>query len=279
MGAMRVSSKAMAYGALALSLAGCSTVSSALGGAIGGANRGVGDAAGNAAAGAVGGAVPAPSPGGPGSAGGPGGPGMGTYGPQMMMGYANMMFRIGFNSGGYWVSGSDLQPGQSVTFEFTSNNRTQRMERAFLTKLPDGKEWWRVKWFSMSDRPDTVVFEAMFSSDRSQVLRMRGKAPGQQAGEIPVQQNTGFTWQEPTYLTQESLDGATVGTESVSTPAGSFSAKHIRYNMMGGGTYEWWMATGVPGGVVKYIVGYGSNTYTQTLVAQGTNATTELGSY
>ncbi len=273
---MRISSKAMAYGALALSLAGCSTVRSAVGGAIGGANRGVGDATGNAAAGAVGGAAPqtAPQPGAPGMA-----PGAGAYSPQMMMNFANIMFAIGFNSGGYWVPGADLQPGQSVTFEFAERDHTRRMERAFLTQLPDGKTWYRVKWYSVNAQPDTVEFEAMFSPDHSQVLRMRGKAPGQQAGEIPVQQNQGFSWRSPTTLTQESLDGATVGTESITTPAGTFSAKHIRYNMMGGGTYEWWMAPGVPGGVVKYIVGYGNNTYTQTLVAMGSNATTELGSY
>ena len=275
---MRVSSgRAVAFGALALSLAGCSTVSSAIGGAMGGVNSGVSTAAGNAAAGAVAG-HPAAQPGAPGA---PGAPGMGAaaYTPQVMMSYANVMFAIGFNSGGYWVPGADLQQGQSVTFEFTSDNHTRRLERAFLKLLPDGKQWYRVKWYSVNEQPDTVSFEAEFSSDRSQVLRMRGKAPGQQAGEIPVEQNQGFSWREPTYLTQESLDGATVGTESVTTPAGTFSAKHIRYNMMGGGTYEWWTATGVPGGVVKYIVGYGSNMYTQTLVAMGTNATTELGSY
>jgi hypothetical protein len=108
---------------------------------------------------------------------------------------------------------------------------------------------------------------------------MRGRTTGQQAGEIPVEQNTGFAWREPTYLTTESLNAATVGTESVATPAGNFSAKHIRYSLMGGGTYEWWTAANVPGGVVKYVVGYGSDTYTQTLVAMGSNATTELGSY
>jgi hypothetical protein len=269
---MRMStSRAIACGALALSVAGCSTVGSALGGAIGGANRGVGQATGNAAEGAVVGAAPQP--------GGPGGMGAGGYGPQMMMSYANMMFTLGFNSGGYWIPGADLQPGQSVTFEFAQNNRTQRMERAFLTKLADGKEWWRVKWYSMNERPDTIVFEAMFSADRSQVLRMRGKSPGQQPGEIPVQQNQGFTWRTPTYLTQESLNAAIVGTENVTTSAGTFNAKHVRYTLMGGGTYEWWMADGVPGGVVKYVVGYGNNMYNQTLVAMGSNATTELGSY
>jgi len=268
-------SKAMAFGVLSIGLAGCSTVSSALGGAIGGVNSGVSTAAGNAAAGAVGGAAPQPAA----QPGMGGGPGAAAYSPQMMMSYANIMFAIGFNSGGYWVPGADLTPGQSVTFEFTSDNHTRRMERAFLTQLPDGKTWYRVKWYSVNDKPDTVSFEAMFSADKSQVLRMRGKAPGQQAGEIPVQQNQGFSWREPTYLTQESLDGATVGTETITTPAGTFTAKHIRYNMMGGGTYEWWMAPNAPGGVVKYIVGYGSNTYTQTLVAIATNATTELGSY
>ena len=267
--------KAVLYGAVALSVAGCSTVRSAMGGAMGGANTGVSNAAGAAVAGQFHG----PSvPGAP--AGGAGG-GAGMSGPQsaqMMTYYANWMFTLGFNSGGYWLPNSDLQPGQSVTFEFAANGETQRMERAFLTKLPDGTQWYRVKWYDMN-KPDTVVFEAMFSADRSQVLRMRGKTSGQPAGEIPVQQGTGFSWAEPTYLTQQSLDAATVGTETVTTAAGSFTAKHIKYAMMGGGTYEWWTAANVPGGVVKYVAGYQSNMYTQTLVAMASNATTELGSF
>jgi hypothetical protein len=264
--------RALMYGAVALSVAGCSTVRSAMGGAASGVTSGVANAAGNAAGNAIarhfiGPTVP----------GAPSGAGVGSA--QMMTYYANWMFTLGFNSGGYWLPNSDLQPGQSVTFEFEQSGNKQRMERAYLTKLPDGKEWYRVKWYNLSDKPDTVVFEAMFSADRSQVLRMRGKTSGQQAGEIPVEQNTGFSWREPTYLTNESLTAATVGTESVSTPAGNFTAKHIRYTLMGGGTYEWWTAGNVPGGVVKYVVGYENNVYTQTLVAMGSNATTELGSY
>ena len=111
------------------------------------------------------------------------------------------------------------------------------------------------------------------------MLRIRGKTQGQPAGEIPVEQNTGFSWREPTYLTTESLNAATVGNETVTTPAGTFSAKHIRYSLMGGGTYEWWTAENVPGAVVKYVVGYQSDSYTQTLVAIARTATTELGSY
>jgi hypothetical protein len=198
----RVAGRAVVYGAVALSLAGCATARSALSGAVGGANRGVSEAAGNAAANAVAAHFRGPSV--------PGAPAGGVGTAQMMTYYANWMFALGFNSGGYWLPNADLQPGQSVTFEFTSNDSRQRMECA--------------------------------------------------------------------YLTQESLDAATVGTESVTTPAGTFSARHIRYTMMGGGTYEWWAAD-VPGGVVKYVVGYGGDNYTQTLVAMSSNAATELGSY
>jgi hypothetical protein len=263
------------YGALAVSLAGCGAARSALSGAIGGVNRGASDAAGNAAAGAVTRRFGGPRV--PGMAGGGMGAGGAMTGP-MMASYANWMFILAFNSGGYWVPGSDLRPGESVTFEFSQDNSQQRMERAFLTQLPDGKTWFRVKWYSMTEA-DTMVFEALFSADKSQVLRMRGKTSGQPAGEIPVEANTGFSWREPTYLTTESLNAAVVGTESITTPAGTYSAKHVRYSMMGGGTFEWWMADGVPGGVAKYVVANGGNTYTQTLVAVARNATTELGSY
>ena len=260
--------KALMYGAAALSLAGCATVRSAMGGAASGAANAAGNAAGQAIARHfIGPTVP----------GAPSGAGVGQA--QMMTYYANWMFALGFNSGGYWLPGAELQPGQSVTFEFASNGKTQRMEHAYLKKMDDGKQWYRVMWYDTSDKPDTVIFEAMFSADRSQVLRMRGKTSGQEAGEIPVEQNTGFAWREPTYLTQESLQAATVGTESVTTPAGSFSAKHIKYAMMGGGNFEWWTAANVPGGVVKYVGGYGGDSYTQTLVAMASNATTMLGSY
>lgn len=260
--------KVVLYGAVALSFAGCTTIRSAMSGATSGAANVAGNAAGNAIARHfIGPTVPgAPA---------------GAMGPQMMTYYANWMFTLAFNSGGYWLPGMDLRPGQSVTFEFASNGNTQRMQRGYLKTMPDGKQWWRVEWYSTTtDKPDSVIFEALFSADRSQLLRMRGKTSGQEAGEVPVEQNSGISWQQPTYLTQESLDAATVGTESVTTPAGTFTAKHIRYAMMGGGNYEWWEAGNVPGGVVKYVVSYGGDAYTQTLVAMSNSDTTSvLGSF
>ena len=256
-------------GACVLAAAGCSAARSAMGGVMGGVNSGVSNRAGNAVAGRI---------------AGPNVPGMpgNAQGPQMMMYYANFMFGMAFHSGGYWVggtAGATEQPGQWTLWDYTTGSDHNRMERAFLTRLADGKEWWRVRWYKMDAHPDSVIFEAMFSADRTQVLRMRGQTQGQPAGEIPVEQGTGFTWTQPTTLTQESLQGATVGREAVTTPAGTFQTTHLRYTMMGGGNYEWWTATNVPGGVVKYTAGYGSDNYTVTLVGIGNDARSVLGSY
>ena len=266
----------MRFAALAVACAaaaGCSTVNRAVGGAMGGAAGAAGEAAGQRAGAAAAGRVMGPTV--------PGAP-SGMAGAQMMGYYANWMFGLAFHSGGYWVGGAGAgmeNAGQWTLWEFQSGGKTQRMERAFLTRLPDGKEWWRVRWYSMEEHPDTVIFEAMFGADRSQVLRMRGKTSGEEAGEIPVEQGTGFVWTRPTELTQESLQGATVGNEAVTTPAGTFQTRHVRYTMMGGGNYEWWMASNVPGGVVKYTAGYHSDSYTVTLVGMGTDARTLIGSY
>jgi hypothetical protein len=241
-------------------------------GAIGGASSVAGQRAGAAVAGSI---------------RGPNVPGMpaGAGGAQMMGYYANYMMGMAFHSGGYWVAAPNSavaaeRPGQWLLWEYEASGHKNRLERAFLTKLPDGKEWWRVRFYDMdASHPDTVVFESMFSADRTQVLRMRGKMSGQEAGEIPVEQGTGFTWTSPTYLTAESLQGATVGNETVTTAAGTFQTSHIRYTMMGGGTYEWWTAPSVPGGVVKYTAGYGGDTYAVTLVGMGNDARTMLNSY
>lgn len=122
------------------------------------------------------------------------------------------------------------------------------MERAFLARLDDGKEWWRVKFFD-GDSGDTVTIEALFSPGREQLLRMRMQLPGEEPEEVPVEEGT---YVPPRELTEESLEGAKVGAESVTVPAGTFDAIHYRFGTPGRGTWEWWVADGVPGRVVRY---------------------------
>jgi hypothetical protein len=78
--------------------------------------------------------------------------------------------------------------------------------------------------------------------------------------------------------TPESVAGATVGTESLRTPAGSFTAKRVRFGTPGG-RQEWWITDQVPGGWVKYRVSESDTevNYVMELVAHGTGAKSELG--
>jgi hypothetical protein len=78
----------------------------------------------------------------------------------------------------------------------------------------------------------------------------------------------------PMRPTAESVAGATVGTESVA----GFSSKHVKFGA-GGGTMEWWLADGAPGGVVQVqFSGPGSDQkWTMKMSGSGDGAKSELG--
>ncbi len=69
-----------------------------------------------------------------------------------------------------------------------------------------------------------------------------------------------------------------MGTESLRTPAGSFTARRVRLGTPGG-RQEWWITDQVPGGWVKYRVSESDTevNYVMELVAHGTGAKSELG--
>ena len=54
-------------------------------------------------------------------------------------------------------------------------------------------------------------------------------------------------------LTGESLEGMTVGDESVQTPAGSFAARHLQTKGYDSTTMNWWLTDQVPGQLVKFV--------------------------
>ena len=199
-----------------------------------------------------------------------------------------MMYATGAN-----VFDSPYQPGQWTRWEMRGSDDDARytVERAFLSRADDGGEWWRFKSVSSykdgnRTAADTVTMEGLFRPEGEgvqQLVRMRGKMPGErEANELMVPQHMttlsslGMFGMRPT---QESVDGATVGTESVTTPAGSFSAKLVRFGGIGG-RQEWWLSDQVPGGWVRYKVSAseGEESFVMELVGHGSGATSELGS-
>ncbi len=205
-------------------------------------------------------------------------PGMSTQMAVQMFPY---VFSYVFTLNGYWIWTENLKPGEWTKFLVTTygdggEENTVEVEKAFLKKLPDGKEWWRISYISNSD---TVIYEALISPDRGELLRLRVKVPGSEPGEVPVTKETGYM--QPIELTEESIQGATIGTETVKVPAGTFRAKHARYRIPGSSTIDWWYVDNVPGGVVKYEIRdeNGHLVVTGDLKAFGSGATTMLGSF
>lgn len=226
-------------------------------------------------------------------AGGPGG--MGMRGPNVWTAdytwiWISQLFAVQYLSGAT-IFETDYKPGEWTRWETTSadnEGEKQISERAFIGKQTDGGEWWRVKTIMLSGTTaDTVTLEALFKPDASgdqmqTLVRMRGKLPGNtEPQELMVPEQYAM-WNMAGALgrrpTKESVDGATVGTESITTPAGTFRAKHVRFGG-GEGTLDWWLDETAVGGWVKFAV-LGNDKkarYEMQLVAKGTGATSELG--
>lgn len=216
--------------------------------------------------------------------GGTGRPMPGQWTADISWAYIGAMFAMVYGTGAN-VFDQAYQPGQWTRWEMrgSDGDDKQTIERAFLSKTEDGTEWWRFKAVAGSD---TIVLEALFKSDgegMQELVRMRGKMPGDtEANELMVPQqmtmvrSLGMFGTRPT---QESVDGATVGTENVTVPAGTFSAKRVRFGGMGG-RQEWWITDRVPGGWVQYQVSpaEGEGSFKMVLIGHGTGATSELGS-
>lgn len=263
-----------------LAVAGCgSAVSSAIDTAARRTGEGIGAAVGDRAGAAMGARLSA------------------MWTPHLMQFYTGYLFSLAFHSGSYAPAGAAYEPGEWTRWRIVQSEQEgapPEFERAFLRREADGSEWWRVRYVVLGDdgsgnaRPDTILLEGKFNADRSQLVRLRGKMPGDtEPKEMPVEEGT-YGYSEPIPLTEESLEGATVGTETVSVPAGTFTSRHVRYGNMGGGTLDWWLNDEVPGDMVKYTNSSpqeassdGStpdpNNYTVELLAHGTGATSATG--
>lgn len=214
------------------------------------------------------------------------------YTPQFASLYAQIILGYAFHSEMYWIDTQDYKEGQWTKWRSVSEGeeKASTMRKAYLKQTDEGKEWWKVKFYDASS-DDVVILEGLFAQNRSQLLRLRAKFPDQDAGEIPVQK--GIVYSPPSRLTEESLEGAKVGTERITVPAGTFSVKHLQYqDLATEGRIDWYISEKVPGGIVKYSVtrsdasqekqkveGLSQGHYIFELIAYGSEAKSELNSF
>ncbi len=199
---------------------------------------------------------------------------------QFMANQAQIVFAYSFSAGGFWLGQVGYKPGEYTKFEWhPEGDSPVTIERAFLKKLDDGKEWWRVSW---AEEEDTWIYEALFSpGEDGKLLRLRARDADGNEGEVPVTEGHAI-YVPPAELTEESIEGATVEHEKIKTPAGTFEADHVVYlSVTGEGDVEWWITDEVPGGVVKYLISSKEEgvIWSSILKEMGKNATTILGSF
>ena len=204
-------------------------------------------------------------------------PGSARYN-RVMVQQAQITFSYAFSAGGSWPAEATYEPGEWASYQIrTAEGETalDTLERAFLTTTDDGNEWWRVRGVQDGER---WTYEALLDPEQEEVVRMRARDPDGEVGEVPVTEQT--VYRPPQRLTEESVEGATTGTEQVRTPAGTFTARRVEYSgMASGGTVTWFLSDEVPGHVVRYRAARSGNRYTSSLLDSGTDATTQLDSY
>lgn len=200
--------------------------------------------------------------------------------------YTGYLFNVAFQGGSYAVTEDAYAPGEYTRWQMVADGEPTGafVKRAFLDRTAEGNEWWHITYENEED--EAIILEGLFSPDREELVRLRGKFPGEEAKEMPVEEGT-YGYSRPRVLSPESIEGATVGTASVDVPAGTFSAQHVRYGTPGA-TMEWWMDDGVPGSLVKYLRRADDESeaddepatpasWVAELVAYGDDATSELG--
>lgn len=172
--------------------------------------------------------------------------------PAMTNFYTSYLFGLAFSSGGYIVGQTDYQPGQYTRWNLPSDDEKSWLERAYLKSTDDGNQWWRVKFYDAENK-ETAILEGLFDAGQSKLLRLRAKFPDdKEPQELPVQDNAYYV--PPAALTAESIEGATVGQETITVPAGTFNTRHVKYGSANSVTWEWWLSDEVPGGMVRYLL-------------------------
>jgi len=199
---------------------------------------------------------------------------------QYMMMQANVVFSYAFSNGGYWFGTDSYKEGEWTKYQVATDDGGKFvLEKAFLKKLPNGNEWWRVSW---KDKGEEWIYEALISPDDGKLLRLRGRDADGNEGEIPVTEDSQVSvYGNAQKLTKESIEGATIGKEKLKTHAGTFNCDHVEYMAMGEGKLEFWLNDEIPGGIVKYIIkdSKGKANLTSELFDYGKGAKTILKSF
>lgn len=205
--------------------------------------------------------------------------------PHLINAYAMGVFNVMFYQGGYYLESSNYEVGEYSTWKSSGVQEADWFQKALLAEHANGNQWWRVETHSKDgDEESVVIMEALFSAPEAggsrEVLRMRALLPDdEEPREIPVTEEDSRAWyfQNTRKLTDESIEGMTVGEEEVTVPAGTYTTQHLRTKAYDDTAHNWWLNEAVPGNMVKFTRTKPDSEelyYTVELLSFGSDATT-----
>jgi hypothetical protein len=140
--------------------------------------------------------------------------------------------------------------GKGAEYETTSQRnggtRTHTMELSVVGKdTVDGKEAYWMQFASTDDKQQTMVGKSLITPDDFEFHRIIVQIPGQGAMEMPAN----MTANNRDKMNQQLSDWHSVGTDTITVPAGTFSCEHWKNEKDGS---EIWTSEKVtPFGMVK----------------------------
>ena len=141
---------------------------------------------------------------------------------RFMVAQAQVIFAYSFSVSGYWPGQRGYEAGEYTVFEWTDDEGSPvELEKAYLKRSDDGRQWWRVAW---KDEEENWVYEGLLDLQEERLVRLRAKDPEGNVDEIPVTEED-QVYVAPTGVTEESLQGATVDTQRLKTQIGRASCR------------------------------------------------------
>lgn len=192
---------------------------------------------------------------------------------------AALMYSQAFFAGGYMQGYEDFSEGSGVVWEITPKEENRydeseslEIERALLKRTEDGNSWWLLRY---SNKEGEELLSESLLDENYEIVVFRYRDP--ETGSIrewkPEVEEDSKTAEPEEPEEMESAESAQyegnyrdhiVGTETVTVPAGTYTAEHVRIidsytteNEDGTDStyetrYEWWIDNEVPGDLVKY---------------------------
>lgn len=217
--------------------------------------------------------------------------------PQLIKIYVTFIFYYAFFNGFLVYDTASFDEGEwtknDIKVKDDKNEESVvQIEKAFIKKLNDDSEWWKVKYTDPKDNK-TLIIEALFSGKNDgKVLQLKAKFPDGEIQNIKITENDTY-FIKPLSMKSEFKSEVEKSTANITIGGLKISSNKISFTEpVTENTYEWFFSDKIPGKLAKVLYKEGeksvemrkkegesnarANYFSSTVTEYGKNAKFEL---